>query len=33
MALLRKTPRIIRGSGEETARGGEIGGDVAENRD
>lgn len=33
MAILRNTPRIIRGSGDEPARGGEIGGDVVENRD
>lgn len=33
MAIVRKIPRIIRGSGGELARGGEIGSDVVGNRD
>lgn len=33
MAIVRKIPRITRGSGGEPARGGEIGGDVVGTRD
>lgn len=33
MAIMRQIPRIIRGSGGEPARGGQIGGSVVGNRD